>query len=523
MATLVSPGVSVTVDDQSYYIPATAPTVPLFFIATEADKKQPDGISDALGTKEHSVVRTITSKTQSLRFYGIPKFRKDTSFRPMHGDARNEYGLMALNQFLDVGSVAYVLRANVDLADKDINVYTADAPIITGAGNGTVINFEIDQKTAVAELLTLTAISAEEFIVNGFISGNIGNATVGVPFSNGTYSFTIQRGSIAFTTGDVISMNVTESRISNPLGKNDAAKRLTIVTALQAEINSNQDIRSEAYEYNIIICPGYHEVADELLNLSLNIKEEAFVISDTPFDKSPEDTAQWSLTNERARSCNIAYYYPHALASNIDGVDVFCAASGLALKTFAYSDNVSELWFAPAGPRRGLITGVSKIGYVTGELGTATTFVEANLNEGQRNVLYEFQKNVNPITWIAGRGYMILGQKTSAVAASALDRINVVRLLMYIRRSLRKNLFILLFEPNDKLTRDNAKAIIDNFLGDIMVRRGLYDFAVDCSEHNNTPERIDRNELWCDVSLKPTKSIEFIYVPMRVLSTGASM
>lgn len=372
-------------------------------------------------------------------------------------------------------------------------------------------------------MLTLTAISAEEFIVNGFISGNIGNATVGVPFSNGTYSFTIQRGSIAFTTGDVISMNVTESRISNPLGKNDAAKRLTIVTALQAEINSNQDIRSEAYEYNIIICPGYHEVADELLNLSLNIKEEAFVISDTPFDKSPEDTAQWSLTNERARSCNIAYYYPHALASNIDGVDVFCAASGLALKTFAYSDNVSELWFAPAGPRRGLITGVSKIGYVTGELGTATTFVEANLNEGQRNVLYEFQKNVNPITWIAGRGYMILGQKTSAVATSALDRINVVRLLMYIRRSLRKNLFILLFEPNDKLTRDNAKAIIDNFLGDIMVRRGLYDFAVDCSEHNNTPERIDRNELWCDVSLKPTKSIEFIYVPMRVLSTGASM
>lgn len=523
MPTLVSPGVSVTIIDESFYIPVSAPTVPLIFLATKADKKQPDGISDALGTKEHSVVRTITSILQSTRTYGIPNFRTDTAGNQLHGDARNEYGLFALNQYLAIGNVAYVVRADVDLADSDVISKIATNPVFSGIGNGVTTNIQVNQQSALTELWTVTAVNADLFTVTGYTSGSQGTASVGVPYNNGMISFVISNGNVPFEAGDTFTINVTNQTVSNPLGANDAAKRLSIVRAFQAEINMNQDIRSEYYEYNIIMCPGYHEVIDELLNLSLSINEEAFVIADTPFDKTPEDTATWAMTSERYHGTAAAYYYPHGLASNLDGSDVFCAASGIALKTFAYSDSVSEVWFAPAGVRRGLVTGVAKVGYVQGTLGTATSFVECNLNQGQRDILYEFFKNINPIVFFPGRGIIIWGQKTSASAASALDRVNVVRELMYIKRSIRKASFPFVFEPNDQITRDNIKAMIDGFLGDIMIKRGLYDFVTLCDTSNNTGVRIDRNELHVDIALKPVKAVEFIYIPIRVLSTSAKM
>jgi phage tail sheath protein FI len=236
-----------------------------------------------------------------------------------------------------------------------------------------------------------------------------------------------------------------------------------------------------------------------------------------------EDVVNWSMTSARYRSCNVSYYYPHGLASNLDGNDVMCAASGIALKTIAYSDTNAEVFMAPAGARRGLVYGVSQVGYYTGPAGTPNKFVEVNLNQGQRDNLYEYMKNINPIVFFPGRGIIIWGQKTSAPAASAMDRINVVRLLMMVRRDIRKGMFPFVFEPNDKLTREAVKSVIDGYLGDILIRRGLYDYLVVCDDINNTPTRIDRNELWAEVLLKPVRAVEFIYVPIRVLSTAAKM
>jgi len=107
--------------------------------------------------------------------------------------------------------------------------------------------------------------------------------------------------------------------------------------------------------------------------------------------------------------------------------------------------------------------------------------------------------------------------------ASALDRVNVVRLMAYVKRQLRKNTLSFVFEPNDQLTRDNLKAVVDSFLGDLIVKRGLYDFATICDTSNNTPDRIDRNEMYIDIALKPIKAAEFIYIPIRILSTGADI
>ena len=612
MPTLVSPGVTVPVIDDSFYIPVSAPTVPLFFVASRAGKKQPNGITPAAGSNEHSVVRTVTSLGQSVQLYGVPYFWQDASGQAYHGDARNEYGLFALNQYLGVGNRAYVVRANVDLTDAassfiGVGAPVATAPALMGVGNGSItgmtvvspmvklenftlvatsaftfnvtgsvsgligianvgvpftsnkVNFTIQAGTtafaagdyftfglkyapssfsgagngvvnsihpgdiAVAEVWSVDFTSATTFTVSGSVSGPTADGVVGAPYDNGYLSFTVAQGSIPFAAGSSFTFNLIEVLLNNPLGANDAAKRLAIKTALQAEINSNTEVRSEMYEYNLIVCPGYPEVVDELLALSVAVNDEAFVIGDTPCNKSPDEVANWANTSERFNSTSAAYYYPWGLASNLDGNDVVCAPSGVALRTFAYSDSVSELWFAPAGVRRGLVTGVSKVGYITGDLGAPTTFIECNLNQGQRDNLYEFYKNINPIVYFPGRGIIIWGQKTAASAASALDRINVVRLVMYMKRGLRKGAFPFVFEPNDQITRDNLKAAADGFLGDILMKRGLYDFVTLCDESNNTATRIDRNELWLDVAIKPVKAAEFIYIPIRVLNTGAAM
>jgi phage tail sheath protein FI len=527
MASLVSPGVSVTIVDESFYIPASATTVPLFFIATEAKKKQADAVSNATGTFEHSVVRTITSIAQSVSLFGVPKFRVDSASNPLHGDARNEYGLLALNQYLTVGSKAFAVRANVDLSDKPI-VQKVALPTVFNASagstaNGTLQDIVVNQTNAVLETWTITAQSATTFTVAGSVSGSQGTATIGVEYNNGLIAFTAYPGTNPFVAGDVFTIQLTATTVTDPLGSSQAAKRATIVQALQAEINSNQDVRSEYYEYNLIVCPGFYEVIDELQALQDYIKEEAFIVADTPMFMDPDATATWAQTSQRKTGRGTAYYYPAALVSNLDGADVVCAASGIALKQYAYSDSVAELWFAPAGLRRGLVTGVASVGYLEGTAGTATKFVETALNQGQRDNLYEFFKNINPITFFPGRGIIIWGQKTSAPAASALDRVNVMRMMMMIKRDIRKASMAYVFEPNDQITRDSIKSMIDGYLNDIMIRRGLYDFVVLCDNSNNTATRIDRNELWVDISVKPVKAAEFIYIPIRVLNTGASM
>ena len=168
---------------------------------------------------------------------------------------------------------------------------------------------------------------------------------------------------------------------------------------------------------------------------------------------------------------------------------------------------------------------VSKVGYIASASATTGegTFTEVDLSNGQRDVLYADGKNVNPITRFPGRGIAVFGQKTQASTTSALDRINVSRLLVAIRRSIRKGALSFVFEPNDQITRDNLRVSIEGFLGDILTRRGLFDFAVVSDETNNTPTRIDRNELYVDIALKPTKAAEFIFIPIRVLNTGANL
>ena len=274
------------------------------------------------------------------------------------------------------------------------------------------------------------------------------------------------------------------------------------------------------------ICPGYFECADELLRLSTSMMEEVFVIGETPFDKppvGPNGINTWARTPARATSPNIAYYYGHGLSSNIDGKEIMTTAGSTALRVYAYNDAEAELWFAPAGTSRGRCEHLTDVGYVSGALGGPTTFVSAFLDTGQRDELYAAPKNINPITFIPGRGILVLGQKTTSPITSALDRVNVSRLVKFMKREIRKALFAYLFEPNDEITRNQVKYTVDNFCLDLVNRRALYDFASIVDLTNNLPQNIDNNELLVDLAIKPTKVVEFIYTTIRIVNTGTDI
>ena len=127
---------------------------------------------------------------------------------------------------------------------------------------------------------------------------------------------------------------------------------------------------------------------------------------------------------------------------------------------------------------------------------------------------------LNPITFFSGAGIVNFGNLTRTTASSSLDRINVSRLAVYLRNQLDAIAKPFIFEPNDELTRNEIKQAVESFLLELVGQRGLHDFLVVCDDTNNTPTRIDRNELYVDIAIEPVKSVEFIYIPLRIKNTG---
>jgi hypothetical protein len=306
------------------------------------------------------------------------------------------------------------------------------------------------------------------------------------------------------------------------------AQRALVQQKLKSCIDTSSEIRDEERRnFNLIACPGYPETLSNLINLNLDRGLTAFVLGDTPL-RLPEDATSLTAwgTNANGALDNgdtgivsfdeyCAVYYPNGFTTDLSGANAVVPATHMMLRTIALSDQVSYPWFAPAGTRRGGITNATAVGYIDSLSGE---FQSVALNEGQRDTLYELK--VNPIPFFVGVGLVAYGQKTRARNASALDRINVARLVVYLRSQLQKLARPYIFEPNDKITRDEIKGAAESLLLELVGLRALYDFAVVCDESNNTPSRIDRNELYVDIAIEPVKAVEFIYIPLRVKNTG---
>ena len=307
------------------------------------------------------------------------------------------------------------------------------------------------------------------------------------------------------------------------------AQRNVVVEALKSAIESSTSLREEQTQFNLIVCPGYPELIQNMITLNNDRKQTAFIIGDTPLYLTPSEVQPWIQNTNLAqnngerglvsRSEYLGVYYPAGLGTDLNGETVVVPASNLMLRTYIRSDQQSYPWFAPAGVRRGIIDNASSIGYI--DTTDNNLFKSIGVTVGLRDVLYA--DNVNPLTVLPGVGLVAYGQKTRASMTSAMDRVNVARLVCYLRLVLDKVARPFIFEPNDTITRTQVKAAFEAVLNDLVAKRGLYDYLVVCDTTNNTPDRIDRNELWVDIAIKPVKAIEFIYVPVRLLNTGAPM
>lgn len=301
------------------------------------------------------------------------------------------------------------------------------------------------------------------------------------------------------------------------------AQRHMVVSALKAAIDGNSAVREDQYGFNLIATPGYPELISNMVSLNNDRANTAFIIGDTPFRLAPNtiDLVNWSNNTDNATGLTtndpyLGVYYPGAAQTNdVQGNTIVVPPSHVALRTFLHSDNQSYPWFAPAGTRRGMVDNATSVGYIDSATGE---YNPIGVNQGLRDSLYE--NKINPITNLPGVGLVVWGQKTRNPFASAMDRVNVARLVNYIRTILASVGNGFLFEPNDKITRDQLKTIISGAVNDLVSKRGVYDYLVVCDESNNTPERIARNELYVDIAIEPMKDVEFIYIPIRLYNPG---
>ena len=174
-----------------------------------------------------------------------------------------------------------------------------------------------------------------------------------------------------------------------------------------------------------------------------------------------------------------------------------------------FTDGTRRPWYAPAGLSRGRLT--------------KPVDVEVALNLGDRDSLYSGGNVINPIVKFAQDGIVIFGQRTAQRKASALDRINVRRLLIDLRDTIVTATRQFAFEPNDRFTWDQVENVVAPLLDEIKRDRGITEFKVVCDETTNTPLRIDRNELWCKVLLKPTKTAEIVVFEVNVTNQSAKI
>ena len=306
------------------------------------------------------------------------------------------------------------------------------------------------------------------------------------------------------------------------------AVRAVVVKALTAMTNSNQYIRDEESRvFNLIASPGYVEMIAPMVSLNYDRGLTAFVVGDTPARLASDATTLSNWGNNTSLAADnsdaglvstdpyLGVYYPWGYTTDLLGNNIVVPPSHMMLRTIALSDNVSYPWFAPAGVRRGGITNASSVGYISSTTGE---FQVTALNTGQRDTLAGV--HVNPLTYLTGTGLVAYGQYTRQLTASSLDRVNVARLVIYLRRQLSLLAKPYVFEPNDTITRNEIKNAAEQLLLELVGQRAIYDFLVVCDTSNNTPARIDRSELYLDIAIEPVKAVEFIYIPLRLKNTG---
>jgi hypothetical protein len=382
-----------------------------------------------------------------------------------------------------IPSVSFVTASATQYGGIDLDNNTDNAiylkPIPTGAGIGSNSVFGLD--SANGGTLAVGSTSAQ-FVV-AFQNG----------FDGKSPATPIYKGS------DIISGNSQGFDLTNSLSSGSVAYSKHIAAL------SNAD----EFDINMVVTPGiirrlHTSVATSVLDM-VEERNDCFYIMDST---AVSDSISQATTQSDAVDSNmVATYYPWIKTIDVNTNKLISVPPSVLLPgVFAANDRVAAEWFAPAGLNRGGLVGAVS--------------VLNRLTQSEKDTLYEAK--VNPIVQFPGQGIVVFGQKTLQDKPSALDRINVRRLLLTVRKYIASTSRYLVFEQNTSETRNRFLNIVNPYLESIQQRQGLYAFRVVMDDSNNTPDVIDRNIMKGAIYLQPTKTAEFIQIDFNILPTGAA-
>ena len=297
---------------------------------------------------------------------------------------------------------------------------------------------------------------------------------------------------------------------------------------LRRAINTCAD--PEVVNFNLMTVPGITNTSlTDLMVQTCEDRGDALAIIDLPdvynpahegssylnFEDRPGTLSSvvTAFKNRRKNSSYGATYYPWVkVRDSLNDATVWVPPSVVALGTYSFSDRVGELWFAPAGFNRG--------GLSQGAAGVTVTQVTEKLSSDQRDDLYEV--NINPIASFPNEGIVVFGQKTLDATTSALSRINVRRLLIFLKKEISRLAGQVLFDQNVEATWGRFQGLVRPVLESVKVRFGLSEYKLLLDETTTTPDLVDRNVLYAKIFLKPARAIEFIALDFIITRTGAA-
>ena len=318
-----------------------------------------------------------------------------------------------------------------------------------------------------------------------------------IPFQGGFDGFKPNR--IVSTAGDIIA--------GNTQGYDCSSNTATGTIAFRKAINSVSN--PDEFDINMLVLPGLiHRLHSSVTTFAKDMcedRQDAFFIMDAG---AYSDSISTIVNTVQPFDSNyVASYHPWVKILNSDkNKPVWVPPSVVLPGVIAFNDSVAAEWFAPAGLNRGGLTNVIE--------------AKSRLTRVERDALYEGR--VNPIATFPGQGVTVFGQKTLQAKPSALDRINVRRLLIAVKKFIASSTRYLVFENNTAATRNRFLSIVNPYLESIQQRQGLYAFRVVMDDTNNTPDVIDRNIMVGEIFLQPAKTAEFIVLDFNVLPTGAA-
>lgn len=395
------------------------------------------------------------------------------------------------------GEVTFTI--NADTAGQDGN---ATQVVITNDVREAKFNIQVYNNGGQVETWGgLVKNEADRFYVESFLSivsdwiRVVDNTSVTGPPLDGTYSLTGGSDGIPTDPDDQDALI-----IGNPLS-------FTGIYALS---------EPEHIDIDLVAAPGHSStsVITALLDLAQNYRQDCLVIVDPPFGLTVNEIVAWQngthpLNTTRFDSDFGAVYWPWVkIRDNFNRIDIWAPPSGSVLATIARSDQLAAPWFAPAGITRGIVPGIT-------DVFSRPTLAERDLMYGNRNA-------INPIVQFSDiDGFMVWGQKTLQRRPTALDRLNVRRMLFYVEKRIRRASRVLLFEPHDEQLRSEFVRLATDILSDVQIRRGINDFIVQCDAELNTSDVIDRNEMRARIGIQPIRAAEFIFIEFSIHRTGS--